>query len=164
MNEKKIETGDEQESVWDYPRPPKIEPVKQAIKIEFNGTVVAESSNAKRVLERGHPPVYYLPLEDINSKVLLDSTRKTWCEWKGEARYYDIVVGDKVSKNAAWFYPNPSPDFLDIKDNVAFYAGKMEACYVGEELVIPQAGDFYGGWITTNIQGPFKGSSSVRTR
>jgi uncharacterized protein (DUF427 family) len=164
VNKKKIEIGDEQESAWDYPRPPKIEPVKQAIKIEFNGVVIADSSNAKRVLERGHPPVYYLPLEDINSLVLLDSTRKTWCEWKGEASYYDVVVGDKVSKNAAWFYPNPSPDFLDIKDNVAFYAGKMEACYVGEELVIPQAGDFYGGWITTNIQGPFKGSSRIRTR
>lgn len=163
MNEKKIETGDEQESVWDYPRPPRIEPVKQAIKIELNGVVIAESSSAKRVLEKGHPPVYYLPMEDINAEVLRISSRRTWCEWKGEASYYDILVGDLVAHNAAWFYPDPLPDFLDIKDSVAFYAGKMGACFVGDEVVEPQAGDFYGGWITSNIQGPFKGSSRERT-
>jgi uncharacterized protein (DUF427 family) len=162
MNRKKIETGDEKESVWDYPRPPRIEPVKQAIKIELNGMVIAESSRAKRVLEKGHPPVYYLPLEDINAKVLRISSRRTWCEWKGEASYYDVMVGDLVSQNAAWFYPNPLPDFLDIRDHVAFYAGKMDACFVGDEVVEPQAGDFYGGWITANIQGPFKGNSRER--
>jgi len=158
MNGKLKKVGNKSESVWDYPRPPKIERVKQAIKVEFNGDVIAKSTNAMRVLERGHPPVYYVPLEDINGKALQISARKTWCEWKGEASYYDVVVGEAVSKNAAWFYPNPTPDFVEIKDKVAFYAGKMEACYVGDELVEPQYGDFYGGWITSDIEGPFKGS------
>lgn len=162
MNEKISEAGNEPESVWDYPRIPIIEQVEQAIKIEFNGAVIAESFKSMRVLERGHPPVYYVPLEDINLKTLQVSTRTTWCEWKGEASYYDVIVGNAVSKNAAWFYPNPTPDFVEIKDKVAFYAGKMDKCYLGDEPVTPQAGDFYGGWITSNVKGPFKGTSTER--
>jgi uncharacterized protein (DUF427 family) len=150
------------ESVWDYPRPPKVEDVIQPVKIKFNDLTIADSLNVKRVLERGHPPVYYFPLEDINSKVIQASTKKTWCEWKGEAKYFDVQSGDRISKNAAWFYPNPTQAFKEIKDYVAFYAGKMDACYVGDELVKPQAGDFYGGWITSNIEGPFKGSQKER--
>ena len=145
------------ELVWDYPQTPRIEDVIQPIKIIFNGVTIADSLNAKRVLEKAHPPVYYLPLEEIKGKYLQASSQRTWCEWKGEAYYYDIVVGDTISKNAAWYYPNPAPDFDEIREYVAFYAGKMEACYVGEELVEPQAGDFYGGWITSTIEGPFKG-------
>ena len=158
MDEKPRKNDIPRESVWDYPRPPKVEDVTQPIRFEFNGKSIANSSNAKRVLERGHPPVYYVTLEEINANTLQNSTRKTWCEWKGEARYYDVRVGDMISKNAAWYYPNPTRAFEEIKDYLAFYAGKMDACYVGDELVKPQAGDFYGGWITSNIEGPFKGS------
>ena len=162
MNENTIHTIGERESVWDYPLPPKIEDFSLSVKIVFNGEIIAESMNAKRVLEKGHPPVYYLPKQDINYKLLKPSSRRTWCEWKGQAKYYDVVVGNRVSRNAAWFYPDPTPEFIRIAGYAAFYAGKMEACFVGDERVEAQEGGFYGGWITSNIQGPFKRFSSGR--
>jgi uncharacterized protein (DUF427 family) len=150
-------TGNKPESVWKYPRRPKVEQITQAIKVEFNGKTIAESSKVIRVLEKGHPPVYYVPLEDVNIETLQVSARKTWCEWKGEAGYYDVLIGDRRAENAAWYYPNPLPDYAEIKGYVAFYASKMEACFVGDERVEPQRGGFYGGWITSNLDGPFKG-------
>ncbi len=157
MNETITEQAAERESVWDYPRPPAVEGVPQRIKIVFNGEIIVDSQNAKRVLETSHPPTYYIPLEDIKTEVLQASTRKTWCEWKGEAGYYDVLIGDRRAENAAWYYPNPLPDYAEIKGYVAFYASKMEACFVGDERVEPQRGGFYGGWITSNLDGPFKG-------
>ena len=145
------------ESVWDYPRPPAIENVPQRIKIVFNGKLIVDSHHAKRVLETSHPPVYYVPTEDIKPGTLKLVPGSTWCEWKGEARYYDVVVGEHIAKKAAWFYPNPAAGYQEIKDYVAFYANNMEACYVGDEFVKPQEGSFYGGWITSNLDGPFKG-------
>jgi uncharacterized protein (DUF427 family) len=162
VNEKSINAEEDRESVWDYPLPPKVEDFPQSVKIIFNDEIIADSLNTKRVLEKGHPPVYYLPVEDINSKLLKPSARRTWCEWKGQAKYYDVVVGNQISKNAAWFYPTPTPEFVEITGYVAFYADKMEACYVGDERVEAQGGGFYGGWITSNIQGPFKGFPSGR--
>jgi uncharacterized protein (DUF427 family) len=150
------------ESVWDYPRHPVVEGVLQPVEVIFNSEVIASSRNAKSVLEKGHPPVYYIPLEDVKKQSLQDSSRRTWCEWKGDAFYFHVVVGDRISKNAAWYYPNPSLEFIEIKNYLAFYAGKMDACYVGGEIVKPQAGDFYGGWITNDIEGPFKGSPKER--
>jgi uncharacterized protein (DUF427 family) len=147
----------ERESVWDYPRPPAVEDVPQRIKIVFNGQIIVDSQNAKRVLETSHPPTYYIPLEDIKPEALQPAPGKTWCEWKGEARYYDVLIGDLIAESAAWYYPNPVPDYAEIKDHVAFYASKMEACFVGDERVKPQPGAFYGGWITANIDGPCKG-------
>ena len=147
----------ERESVWDYPRPPAVEEVPQRIKIVFNGQIIADSRNAKRVLETSHPPTYYIPMEDIKPEALQPAPARTWCEWKGEARYYDVLIGDRIAERAAWYYPNPVPDYAEIKDHVAFYASKMEACFVGDERVKPQPGAFYGGWITSNIDGPFKG-------
>lgn len=145
------------ESVWDYPRPPAVEAVKQVIKVIFNGEIIAESRNTKRVLETSHPPVYYIPLEDVKLGVLRLTVGKSWCEWKGQAFYYDVTVNDQTAKKAAWFYPNPVNQYIMIKDHVAFYPSKMEACFVGDEQVTAQEGDFYGGWITSNIVGPFKG-------
>ena len=145
------------ESVWDYPRPPALEKVKQVIKVIFNDEIITESWNAKRVLETSHPPVYYVPLEDIKPGALRLAAGKSWCEWKGQASYYDVVVKDKTALKAAWFYPNPVKKYNLIKDHVAFYPSKMDGCYVGEEQVTVQEGDFYGGWITSNIVGPFKG-------
>lgn len=158
---KRIEPGPGQESVWDYPRPPKLEDSDKHIQIVFNGVVIADTRRAKRVLETSHPPVYYIPLEDMKREYLRETTHHTFCEWKGAASYYTITVGDKSLPNGAWFYPEPTLSFADIKDYVAVYPGKMDACYVNDEKVQAQPGDFYGGWITKDIVGPFKGGAGT---
>ncbi len=145
------------ESVWDYPRPPKIEDDTREIVVTFNGVTIAKTRRVKRVLETSHPPVYYLPPEDILAEVLVPSKRASFCEWKGNARYFYVQVGDTVTEDAAWSYPQPTPSFLSIRDYVAFFAHLMEACFVDGERVQPQPGNFYGGWITRNVTGPFKG-------
>ena len=144
------------ESVWDYPRPPAVEPTTARIRVEFAGATVADSTQAIRVLETSHPPGYYVPLQDIEVSLLRPGRRTTFCEFKGVAHYYDIVVGDRVARAAAWFYATPSVGYEQIKDYVAFYPGKMDRCWVDDDLVEPQPGSFYGGWITPEISGPFK--------
>ena len=146
-----------QESVWDYPRPPRLEPTDKNIQIIFNGVVIADTNHAYRVLETSHPPVYYLPPADIKMEYLTPATGTSWCEWKGPASYYTLTVGDKQVRNVAWYYPRPTPGFAPIKNHVAFYAAPMDACFVAGERVIPQPGQFYGGWITSDIVDPFKG-------
>jgi uncharacterized protein (DUF427 family) len=146
-----------QESVWDYPRPPRLESSPKRIQIVFNGVTIVDSQRTHRVLETSHPPVYYIPPEDIEMKYLVEAEGQSFCEWKGIARYYSIVVGDKQANKAAWYYPNPTSEFASIKNYVAFYPSLMDACFVDEERVTPQPGDFYGGWITSDIVGPFKG-------
>ena len=158
---RRIEPLPGQESVWDYPRPPRLEDSTQHIQIIFNDVAIADSHHAKRVLETSHPPVYYIPLEDIKQEYLHPSSRSSFCEWKGVAGYYTIIVGDKQAPNAAWFYPNPTSTFITLKDYVAFYPSRMDACYVDGEIVQSQPGDFYGGWITKNIVGPFKGAAGT---
>jgi uncharacterized protein (DUF427 family) len=157
MNHKRITPGPGQESVWDYPRPPRVEDSPKHIQVIFNGVVVADTYRAKRVLETSHPPVYYIPPEDIKMEHLTPTDRATWCEWKGQAAYYTLRVGEKKAPNAAWFYPRPTPGFESLRNHVAFYPGLMDACFVNGERVQAQAGDFYGGWITADIVGPFKG-------
>lgn len=147
-----------QESVWDYPRPPRVEPVKQRLRVIFNGVTIAETTHAQRVLETSHPPVYYLPLEDVRMAYLSPTARHTFCEFKGAASYWTLKVGDRVSENVGWSYQQPQAGYEAIKDHIAFYASRVDECYVGDEKVIPQTGDFYGGWITANIVGPFKGA------
>jgi uncharacterized protein (DUF427 family) len=154
---RKIEPAPGQESVWDYPRPPRLEPTNKEIKIVFNGITIARSNNTKRVLETSHPPVYYIPQEDILMQYLTLVLGSSFCEWKGEAIYYSVVVNGKRAEKCVWSYPKPSRSFQLIKDHLAFYAAPMDACYVAQELVIPQPGGFYGGWITSDIVGPFKG-------
>jgi uncharacterized protein (DUF427 family) len=146
-----------QESVWDYPRPPRLEPVSKHIQIIFNAEVIADTQRAMRVLETSHPPVYYIPPEDIQQQYLIASPRTTFCEWKGQGNYYTVSVGEKQAPEVAWYYPNPTPAFAAIANYVAFYAAPMDACYVDGEKVTPQPGNFYGGWITQEIVGPFKG-------
>ncbi len=146
-----------QESVWDYPRPPRLEDVTKRIRVVFNGVTIADTLHAKRVLETSHPPVYYVPPADIQMQYLLPIQQSSVCEWKGQARYYTIRVGDRNSESAAWSYPKPDSAFRPIQDYVAFYAGRVDACYVEDELAQPQPGNFYGGWITADIVGPFKG-------
>ena len=149
------------ESVWDYPRPPRVEASQRSVRVEFAGEVIAETTRAWRVLETSHPPVYYIPLEDVRSEFLRASQRRTYCEFKGEAGYYDLVVAGREVKNAAWYYSEPNACFEAIRDHVAFYPGKVDAAWVDEERVEAQAGDFYGGWITSEIEGPFKGGAGT---
>jgi uncharacterized protein (DUF427 family) len=157
VNSHRIEPNPGQESVWDYPRPPRLEVSPKHIQIVFNGVTIADTHGAQRVLETSHPPVYYLPPEDIKMDYLIGTTQGSFCEWKGRAIYYAVVVGNKQASNAAWAYPSPTPSFAAIKNYLAFYAHMMDACYVDGEQVQPQPGNFYGGWITSNIVGPFKG-------
>ena len=146
-----------QESVWDYPRPAILEDCDKQIEIVFNQVVIAKSDRTKRVLETSHPPSYYIPMEDIKLEYFRPTSHKTFCEWKGWCGYYAIKVNDAEVNNAAWNFFEPSPNFKEIKDHLSFYPAMMEACYVNGERVTPQPGNFYGGWITPDVVGPFKG-------
>ncbi len=157
MTPQRIAPGPGQESVWDYPRPPRLEDTAKHVQIVFGGIVLAETRRAKRVLETSHPPVYYIPPADIQMPFLTRTARTTFCEWKGRAGYYSLQAGDREEANAAWFYPAPTLAFAALKDFVAFYPSRMDACFVDGERVQAQPGDFYGGWITGEIVGPFKG-------
>ena len=157
MRPNPISPGPGQESVWDYPRPPRLEPTTKHIRVVFNGVTVAETRRAWRVLETSHPPVYYIPPLDIRSEYLKPGTGRSFCEWKGEARYYTLEVDGRRAENVGWYYPHPTPSFAPIRDHVAFYAAPLDGCYVDGERVTPQPGGFYGGWITADIVGPFKG-------
>lgn len=157
MSRDRIPPAPGQESVWDYPRPPRLEDSTKHIQVVFNGTVIADTHRAKRVLETSHPPVYYIPPEDVQQQYLTRTTRSTFCEWKGQAAYYTITVGNQTAEHVAWYYPHPTSDFATLKDYIAVYPSRMEACYVDGEPVTAQPGDFYGGWITKDIVGPFKG-------
>lgn len=159
---KRIKPGPGQESVWDYPRPPRLEECTEAIKILVDGLAVAESTQAKRVLETSHPPVYYIPPADIRIDLLEPADGQSWCEWKGMARYFNVVVGDRRIQAAAWSYPSPTKAFASIRNHLAFYPHLMDRCFVGDEQVESQAGGFYGGWITSNIVGPFKGEPGTQ--
>ena len=158
---RRITPGPGQESVWDYPRPPRLEDSSDHIQIVLNGVTLVDTYRAKRVLETSHPPVYYIPPEDIKMEYLLSSSRSTYCEFKGNASYYTIQVGDKTIPHGAWYYRRPSPGYETMANYVAFYPGKMDACYVNDEQVQAQPGDFYGGWITSRILGPFKGGAGT---
>ena len=161
MSIKRIAPQAGQESVWDYPRPPRLESIAKHLVVVFGGTTIADTAHAYRVLETSHPPVYYLPPVDIEMKYLRPTARASFCEWKGAASFFTIEVGDKRVVDAAWAYANPVADFAAIKDYVAFYPGMMDACYVDGEPVTPQPGGFYGGWITRDIVGPFKGAQGT---
>ncbi len=149
--------GPGQESVWDYPRPPRVEEFSGRIEIHFAGRPIARTDHAVRVLETSHPPTFYLPREAFADGVLQPVGGSTWCEWKGRASYFDIVVGDAVAPRAAWTYETPSPGFEAIAGMVAVMAGLVDRCTVNGETVTPQPGGFYGGWITSAVVGPFKG-------
>ncbi len=152
-----VDPGLGQESVWSYPRPPRLEPTDRHIEVFFNGVTIADTRAAWRVLETSHPPTYYIPPEDVNWDYLIDNPRASNCEWKGAARYFDVRVGDRSANAAAWSYPTPTGSFESIRRYVAFYPGAMDLCTVGGEVVRPQPGGFYGGWVTSDVVGPFKG-------
>ena len=145
------------ESVWDYPRPPRLERTSALLEVELGGTVIASTTDGYRVLETSHPPTYYLPYGSFGPDVLRPCAGFSVCEWKGAASYHDLVVGDVVAPKAAWSYEDPTPDFEPIAGFIAVMAGQVDECRVDGETVTPQPGGFYGGWITSLVAGPFKG-------
>ncbi|SCF28620.1 DUF427 domain-containing protein [Micromonospora mirobrigensis] len=146
------------ESVWDYPRPPRLERTPRRITVVHAGVTVVDSDRCWRVLETSHPPVYYVPRSEITGARLLPTDRRSWCEWKGEASYWDLAVGDVRIREAAWSYERPAPSYAELAGAVAFYPGRVDECRVDGERVQVQPGDFYGGWITADLVGPFKGA------
>jgi uncharacterized protein (DUF427 family) len=148
--------------VADFPRPPAIEPVPDEVRIMLGGADIAVTTKAWRILETYHPPTYYLPWAAFAPGALLLGKRTSFCEWKGIARYVTVSGGGRREADAGWTYPDPTAAYAALRDHVAVYAGRMEACFVGGERVVPQPGGFYGGWITAAFEGPFKGDPGTQ--
>jgi uncharacterized protein (DUF427 family) len=148
------------ESVWDYPRPPRLESTTRHLRVVHAAIVLAQTCRGLRVLETSHPPVYYFAPSDVRMQWLQASaSRGTFCEFKGVASYWDLIPGSgEEIRSVAWSYARPSHSYIALKDHLAFYPGMVDECWVDEERVVPQPGDFYGGWITSDIKGPFKGT------
>ncbi len=147
------------ESVWDYPRPPRLEPVSGRLRVVHRGVVVADTERALRILETSHPPVYYLPREALTPGLLSRSpSRQSFCEFKGVAGYWNLAFEDARVRDVAWSYEQPVKAYAALAGHLAFYASKVDECWVGDDRVQAQDGDFYGGWITANLRGPFKGA------
>jgi len=153
--------GPGQESVWDYPRPPAIMPDDRLVTLVFAGKEIVRSSRTIRTLETSHPPTFYIPPDDLRVEHLESSGRNSSCEFKGQAVYFNLRVGDTLSEDAAWCYPHPLPGYESLAGFFAFYAGRVDECTVDGHLVIPQPGVFYGGWITPDVVGPFKGEQGT---
>ena len=149
--------GPGQESVWDYPRPPRLEPSTRLVTVSLGGVEVCRSSRAIRVLETSHPPSWYVPRADWRAGSLAPAAGTSFCEWKGVASYFDVLGGGRRAGRAAWTYPSPVAAYADLAGAVAVYPAAMDACTVDGELVRPQDGGFYGGWVTADVVGPFKG-------
>ncbi len=154
-----VTPGPGQESVWAYPRPPRLEETTRHLVVVLGGVTIADTRRAWRVLETSHPPVYYLPPDDVALAHFTPSRSASgsFCEWKGAASYYDVMAGGKSAPRSAWFYPDPTPPFAPIQNYIALYPSAMDACFVDGEPATPQPGGFYGGWITLDVVGPFKG-------
>ena len=162
MRSECVEPSGAHESVWDYPRPPALVPDGRHVVVTFAGVTIADTTRAVRILETSHPPTFYLPLDDTDRALLRPAEGTSFCEWKGAAEYVDVVVGAQVAREAGWYYPEPSPRYAALRDHVAFYAGRVDRCTVDGIEVTPQPGGFYGGWITPDVAGPFKGEPGTR--
>jgi uncharacterized protein (DUF427 family) len=149
--------GPGEESVWDYPRPPRVEAVPERIRVVDGGIAIADSTRAIRVLETAGAPVYYVPPDDVRTDLLAPTSRVTHCEWKGDATYWTVTVGDRSIEDVAWSYEQPKAGFEPIAGYLAFYAAKVDEAWVGDERATPQPGGYYGGWMTSRIVGPVKG-------
>ncbi len=154
-----IYAQDTMENVWEYPRPPAVRPSELVVRIELAAHRLARSERAVRVLETSHPPTIYVPRDDIEMSLLTDSARgTTFCEFKGHARYVDAVIEGRRFEEVGWFYPDPTPGYESLRDHIAFYPGRVDGAWLGDERVQSQVGSFYGGWITSDLVGPFKGA------
>jgi uncharacterized protein (DUF427 family) len=158
---KREDTARGQESVWDYPRPPRVEPEARLVRIVLGGAAIATTDHALRVLETSHPPGIYVPPEAFSPGSLRPNPRRSVCEWKGVAAYWDLSGGQATRRAAAWSYSEPLPGFEPIAGYISVYPGRVDACYLDDEAVRPQEGGFYGGWITDDIVGPFKGGAGT---
>jgi uncharacterized protein (DUF427 family) len=154
--------GAPRESVWDYPRPPRVEPSTRRVRVVVGGVTLAETRRALRVLETSHPPSWYIPADDVRMDLLVPTARRTTCEFKGEAGYYRLADSPEGRGEIAWTYPRPRAGYETIRGHLSFYAGRVDEAWVDDERVQPQEGDFYGGWITSDVSGPFKGGPGTR--
>lgn len=157
MHNKRIPPQPGQESVWDYPQPPRLEDSQKHIQVIFNQTIIAETRQAKRVLQTGHPPVYYIPPHDVQLDYLIPRFTTSVCEWKGVAHYYGVMIGEQVADLVGWYYPQPKRPYEPLQMHVAFYAQYVDQCLLDGVPVRPQAGGVYGGWISPDVVGPFVG-------
>jgi uncharacterized protein (DUF427 family) len=147
------------ENVWDYPRPPALVECERRVRVELSGVLLADSHSALRVLETSHPPTIYIPPSDVETRFLVPSrSHPTWCEFKGSASYLDALLLGRTTEAVAWSYPKPSTGYERLRGHVAFYPGRVDAAWLDDELIQAQPGDFYGGWITSDLRGPFKGA------
>ncbi|WP_137177612.1 DUF427 domain-containing protein [Roseomonas sp. AR75] len=151
------------ERVADYPRPPRLERSTRRVRVVLGGVTIVDSTECWRVLETFHPPSWYIPREAFAPGTLRNAAGQSVCEWKGEAEYFDLSAGGVTASRAAWSYPSPTPAFAAIAGHVALYPGKVDACFVDEERVVPQPSRFYGGWITADVEGPFKGAPGTES-
>jgi uncharacterized protein (DUF427 family) len=150
------------ERVWDYPRPPAVVACERRVRIELGGQALADSGRALRVLETSHPPTIYVPVSDVCVELVdVSGGLSTWCEFKGAARYVDAVVGGLRTRAVGWTYPNPSAGYAALRNHISFYPGRVDGAWLDDELVEAQASDFYGGWITADLVGPFKGPAGT---
>jgi len=154
-----LPAGPGQESVWDYPRPPRVEPDGRLVVVVLGGVELCRTTRALRVLETSHPPGWYLPREDWVDGALQEAPGSSYCEWKGVASYLTLVGGDRRAERAAWSYPDPVPAYEVLRDAVALYPASVDSCTVDGERVRGQDGGFYGGWVTSEVVGPFKGGA-----
>lgn len=158
----RIVPGPGQESVWDYPRPPALERTPRRVRVIVEGKTIADSTSALRVLETSHPPVYYLPPSDVRMDLLRPNEQRSFCEFKGVAGYVDLRLDDRSVRDIAWRYAHPAPGYEALRDHLAFYPSRVDQAFVDDLRVAAQEGDFYGGWITPDVVGPFKGSPGTR--
>jgi uncharacterized protein (DUF427 family) len=158
----RVEPGPGQESVWDYPRPPRVEPVEERIRVIVDGYELADSTEALRVLETAGAPVYYVPVADVRMDLLEPTAHHSFCEWKGEASYWSIRLPDRTIPNAAFGYLTPTAGYKGITGFIAFYPGLVDEAWVGDERATPQPGRFYAGWVTSKVVGPFKGEPGTQ--
>lgn len=152
-----VTPGPGQTSVWDHPRPPRLEPSDRHVRVVLGGVVIADTRRALRVLETSHPPVWYIPPGDVRDDAVEPAAGSSFCEWKGTASYLTLTAGGVRAERAAWYYPRPVPAFAALAGHIAVYPAAMDVCTVDGEVVVPQPGGFYGGWITSDVVGPFKG-------
>ena len=156
-----IPPGPGQESVWDYPRPPRLERSSSAIRVVLGGVTIIDTDRSWKVSETASPPTYYLDPEEFIPGVVHPVPGESWCEWKGRAAYSDLVAGDRTARQAAWYYPRPNHRYAALAGHLAVYPSRVDACFLDGEEVRPQDGDFYGGWITSRVVGPFKGEAGT---
>jgi uncharacterized protein (DUF427 family) len=157
-----VAPGPGQESVWSYPRPPAVEATGEHVVVELAGLVICDTWRPLTVLETAHPPTYYLPLTDWRTDILRPTRGSTFCEWKGVATYFNLLVGEAKVATAAWTFSSPTPAYAALTEHIALYPAAVDRCLVDGEVVRPQPGGFYGGWITDRVVGPFKGGPGTR--